>query len=520
MTTMRLASFADALDELAATRDGFTSFPVLRPTNAPPKVLRTVADIDAAFGGDLHPSDWEFFAQLSTAAHRQIEFKRLDRPDASASEAREAQHLRGVRREAMERAKALHAEMVQERTLELRGEGHTVGPQLRDGEYRGGVGAPGLGASGSWRVGTSERTYRPDDRSAGRPTFLTDLFAAQIKGDPSAGERLARHGHEVETDLPGFANRAVTTGAVAGFTPPAYLVEQFAELARAGRPVANLCTPLPLPDRGMVVNVPRITTGTTASVQASEGAAIGNTDLDDTVLACPVVTVAGYTDVSRQAIERGEMVEALILGDLAADYASKLDAQVIFGTGTSGQHTGLLTVAGTTTITYTDATPTVGELWPKIADAVRKVVSQRYTGPTALILHPLTWGWLMAQVDSSGRPLVDFTGKGSNPTAVVSAPTYDGSAGTLFGVPVFLSGNVPTNLGAGTNETAIIAADMRDTILFEDASQAPAQLRFDGPLSSTLGVRLLAYGYSALAAGRQPTAISKVVGTGLILPAL
>lgn len=62
-------------------------------------------------------------------------------------------------------------------------------------------------------------------------------------------------------------------------------------------------------------------------------------------------------------------------------------------------------------------------------------------------------------------------------------------------------------------------ADFRDAILFED-SAAPAQLRFEKVLSGTLQVRLMAYGYSGFAGGRQPKAISVVSGTGLILPAL
>jgi len=382
------------------------------------------------------------------------------------------------------------------------------------------TGATLPGEDRSFQVGSEPRTYSRHDVTFGRPTFLRDLYDAQIKGDPAASERLARHGREVEVHSPGFAARAVNTGAVAGFTPPQYLVDLFAELARAGRPVANLCTQLPLPDRGMTVNVPRITTGTTTGVQASENATIANQDLDDTVLSVPVVTMAGYTDVSRQSIERGEMVEQLVLGDLASDYSAKLDAQVVNGTGASGQHLGLLNVSGTNTVTYTDASPTIAELWPKIADAVRQVVSQRYTGPTAIVMTPLAWGWFIAQLDSTGRPLVDLTGKGSNPAAVVTAPSYEGSAGNVMGVPVYLSGNIPANLGTGTNETAIIAADFRDVILFEDPANAPAQLRFDGPLSSSLGVRLVAYGYSALAAGRQPKAISKITGTGLIVPAL
>jgi hypothetical protein len=44
------------------------------------------------------------------------------------------------------------------------------------------------------------------------------------------------------------------------------------------------------------------------------------------------------------------------------------------------------------------------------------------------------------------------------------------------------------------------------------------QLRFDQPNSSQLNVRLLAFGYSAFAGGRQPKSIAVITGTGLIAP--
>jgi hypothetical protein len=83
-----------------------------------------------------------------------------------------------------------------------------------------------------------------------------------------------------------------------------------------------------------------------------------------------------------------------------------------------------------------------------------------------------------------------------------------------------LDGNMPANLGGGTNETRIVVADFQDVFLFEDSSAAPSQLRFEQPSGNQLGIMLVAYGYSALAAGRQPKAISVLSGTGLITPAL
>jgi HK97 family phage major capsid protein len=372
------------------------------------------------------------------------------------------------------------------------------------------------------RVGGEPRTYRsPAERGPdGGPSFLTDLFKGQVLNDPGANARLERHGREVEVDNPAWAKRAIGSGAVSGFVPPQYLSELFAEFARAGRPAANLCTRLPLPPEGMTLNVPRLTTSTATAVQATEGGAIGNQDPDDTLLAVPVVTVAGYVDVSRQAVERGDMVEGLLFADLAADYNAKLDAQVINGSGASGQHLGVLGVSGINSVTYTDATPTISELWPKLADSVGKVISQRFTGPTAMVSHPNLWAWLLAERDTTGRPMFEPSSVAFNPLGTTGAMDYQASSQGRVLVPFVSDGNVPTNLGAGTNETRVIVADFRDVILFEDESASPAQLRFDAPLASTLQCRLVAYGYSALASGRQPKAISVVSGTGLIVPAL
>jgi hypothetical protein len=47
-----------------------------------------------------------------------------------------------------------------------------------------------------------------------------------------------------------------------------------------------------------------------------------------------------------------------------------------------------------------------------------------------------------------------------------------GARRTMLACRVLLSGNVPSNVGGGTNETRIIAADLCDSFLWED-SKAP-----------------------------------------------
>lgn len=376
-----------------------------------------------------------------------------------------------------------------------------------DTEYRPGV-----------TVLTEQRTYAPAGQRppSAEGDYLRDLYASQISNDPQAAARLARHAAEVQHDRPEAFRRAVDTGGVGAFVPPQYLADQFAEFLRAGRPTANLCTSMALPEQGLTLEIPRVTTGTATGVQVAQGDTLANQDLDETTLSVPVRTIGGYVDVRRQALERGALVESVIMADLAADYASKLDTQVLNGTGLNGQHLGILNTSGINAVTYTDGNPTVPELWPKLAAAVGAVISQRFSGPTAIVCHPNTWAWIQAALDTTNRPLVGGENV-SNPVATQGQPNYSGGR-TLLGLPVVLDGNLPTNLGVGTDETRIVVADFRDVMLFEDGG--PVQLRFDSPGSATLTSRLVAYGYSAFTAGRVPKAVSVIAGTGLITPTL
>jgi hypothetical protein len=114
--------------------------------------------------------------------------------------------------------------------------------------------------------------------------------------------------------------------------------------------------------------------------------------------------------VSRQALERGVLVEEVLWADLGAAYNSALDAQCINGSGASGQHLGLLGVSGINAITFTSASPTLTLMWPKLADAFRRVVSQRFTGPT---------GWVWSHRNCTGAPPLSSYKRTSRESAVI-----------------------------------------------------------------------------------------------------
>lgn len=359
------------------------------------------------------------------------------------------------------------------------------------------------------RVGNEPGIYTRDPHG---PSFFADLMNRH--NDPAAAERLARH-QSAHTPQ----ERAIGTGAVVGLVPPEYLTDLVAPLARNTRPLANAVRALPLPDTGMTVNISRVTTGTSADVQATENSAVSETDADDTLLTINVRTIAGQQTLSRQAVDRGQGADTVIMEDLIAAYHAKLDSQIIAADGTSGTHLGVLSTSGTVSVTYTDASPTVAEVWPKIADAIQQVNAQRHLPPDLIVMHPRRWGWFNAALDTAGRPLIVPTADiAMNSMGIGDAAAVEGAVGTLQGLPVITDSNIPVNLGAGTNEDRIIVCRREDLILWEDTQGAPFMIRAEDVKAANLGVLFVAAGYSAFTAGRYPTATAVIAGTGLATP--
>ena len=362
------------------------------------------------------------------------------------------------------------------------------------------------------RVGREELTYRAE----GQHDFLRDAYAARFEGDTAAMQRLTRSNSEQRGEF-GVELRDVGTSAFAGLVVPQYLVDLWVPLARAGSAVLNTIPKMQLPAKGMTVNLSRITTGSAAAAQANENDAVQETNIDDTLLTVNVRTYAGQQDVSRQAIERGDLVSDVVFADLAADYFTKVDAAIINGDGTSGTHLGILQVASISDTDYTDASPTVVEAWPKLANAIQKIPSNRYAPATICYMHPRRWGWFQAALDGSNRPLMNQNPNAQNSIAVGEAGNYGQVVGDILGVPVVTDANIPTTLGGGT-EDAIIFARNLDFVHFHEGDGAPRYLKFEETNGGNLSVKLVVYGYSAFTAGRQPKSISTVTDTGLVTP--
>ena len=371
-------------------------------------------------------------------------------------------------------------------------------------------------------VGNEAVTYDGDPRGTG-PSFIRDLTGAS-RGDWAAAERLNRHSQEIgvlaeeraRAGRPELRDLTRVDGAGGSFVPPLCLIDQYVQLARAARPTADACTRFELPPGTDSIVLPKVSTGTATAIQTADNAAVQETDLTDANLTAPVRTIAGQQDVAIQVLEQspGNVAEQAIMADLLADYATKLNVQVLNGSGASGQSTGILQTASIGSVAYTDATPTVPEIYPKLASALSTIASARFLGCTHFVMHPRRWAWFCAALDTQNRPLVLPSDGAVNAAGLQVTGDAQGVVGRLLGCTVISDPSIPTTLGGGT-EDIIIAARLEDVWLFESA---PRFRVLPDVLSANLTVRLQAYGYLAVHAGRYPSAVATVGGTGLIAP--
>lgn len=402
--------------------------------------------------------------------------------------------------------------------------------------------------SGGARVTYEPMTYSRHTQH--QHSYFFDLARAQFRADTAAMERLQRHAAELRVELPArearrearareqmdalgmqerwndrqraavFEQRVNpnrTDGQGGYFVPPLWLIDEYIELPRFGRALANAVRNLELPAGTDSINLPKVATGTATAAQTADGASVQSTDMTDTSVSASVYTVAGQQDVAMQLLDQSPApgFDVVTYTDLLADLALRQDVYVINGSGSNGQPTGVLNVSSPNAITYTDADPTLPEMWVPWIKSVSQIFTNRKMPALATFVTPAIWYWACSQLDTTNRPLIIPLADGAfNPMALQTGAASEGPVGRLTtGQWVILDGNIPSNLGGSTNETRIITLRTSDLFLWEGAIQTRA---LSEVLSGTLQVRFQCYRYAAFMGNRLSKAISIVSGTGMV----
>ena len=353
--------------------------------------------------------------------------------------------------------------------------------------------------------------------------------------------------------VPTFEQRAInqTQGTGGYFVPPLWLVDEYVAYLRAGRVAANLCHSIPLPPGTNSINLPIITTGTATGVQSADGTALssspGTTDIADNYVNALVRTTAGQQDASMQLLDLSPVgIDQIIFKDLSADHAQNIDGQVMLGSGSSGQMTGLYpqgTITGgstpgiiVNTVTGTTTAQWVGtnSFYQGMGKLMSQVARLRYANVSAVVTNPAAWYAMATSADGNSRPLVVPSIQGPfNAAADMGDPNYEGIVGNILGRPWYVDNNIPLTFGGATTNPSIsksaghtapvdgtgsgntftpaIAAAWDDLLLFEGEVRTRV---LQEVLSGTLQVRFQIYSYNAFIANRYQGASSQIVSYG------
>jgi HK97 family phage major capsid protein len=352
-----------------------------------------------------------------------------------------------------------------------------------------------------------------------------------------------------------FEQRAInrTDGTGGYFVPPLWLVDQYVPYLRAGRILANLCHSLPLPGGTDSINLPIITTGTATGPQTADGAAVPGRDIADSYVNALVRTVAGQEDASIQLLDQSPIAfDEVISQDLMQDHAMQVDGQVMLGSGSSGQITGLYstgTITGGSTPGIivngvTDTTDqwvgssTRADFYSGVGQLASQIGRNRFQRMKAVVSNEAVWNSYATSTDANRRPLVVPGAQG--PFLMTSTGDFDpgspdeGLVGSILGRPWYVDNNIPLTFGgASTNPsmsttsaghvsptdgtgsgdtfTPVIGGVFDDLLLFEGDIRTRVLQEI---LSGTLQVRFQIYSYLAFLPNRYQNSSGKIVSYG------
>lgn len=356
-----------------------------------------------------------------------------------------------------------------------------------------------------------ELTYEPHKNAS----YVKDFVRSAMRGDQEAETRLQRHAVEMRTVVAEreaaayrasagvYEARAVSWIAGTGgyFAPPLWIIEQFATAPRPLRVLARLVPQFPLPVGPQTINLPRLTTGTTAGAVPLNANAPERSVLDSSVTSV-VTTIAGNADVPMQMIEQsplGAPFDWVIFSDLVADYDYQLETQILNGSG-SAQLAGI--IPSSPSVSYTDSTPTATEMIPFLGQTMAFLSNARRIHMQGWLMQAGRFAWLATSEDQQQRPLLltDYLGS-------------EFPVSSLAGFGVYLDEAIPETFGAGGNQDVIIALRWDDMLLMESD---PRMQVMPDVLSGSLDVRLQLRGYCAFL-NRYPSSVATLGGTGLVV---
>ena len=181
------------------------------------------------------------------------------------------------------------------------------------------------------------------------------------------------------------------------------LAGSFIDVLRNLAVVANMGARL-LPGLVGDILIPRKTSGSSAGWVSTETGNVANSEAQFDQVALTPKTLGSYSDISRQLLMQSSLaVDALIRDDLAIGVAIAMDLASLYGSGASGQPTGISQQTGINAPTaFAAAVPTYAEV---VAMESAVAVDNALLGTLGYILEPAMRGSLKTTPKVSGYPV-------------------------------------------------------------------------------------------------------------------
>ncbi|MFC9846649.1 HK97 family phage prohead protease [Streptomyces sp. NPDC060223] len=271
-------------------------------------------------------------------------------------------------------------------------------------------------------------------------------------------------------------NRAYTGATTTDSNPQVGWVQKTINIVQENRDTLNLFEKGPLPATGMSVDYPKLSSVSgTVAAQAAEGDDLGYLEVVITDASTPVKTYGGYSQLTRQAIERSDVPYlSKVFEYQTMQYAKATNAAVrTVLTGGTGYQTA--TLAADT-----------AKGWLDLAIDASGLIHDNGVGAEAefILMSNDVFKRVATIVDSAGRPLFVVNGDGTNTIGAVTR----GRRGNIAGLSIVV------DPGLAANSLYIGAAE---AITVWEAAGAPFRLEDENIINLSKNFSL--YGYMASA---------------------
>jgi HK97 family phage prohead protease/HK97 family phage major capsid protein len=248
------------------------------------------------------------------------------------------------------------------------------------------------------------------------PTIATNAFETKFR---SQGE----YAKALVSGDPDAVELFRATSADAALRPA--FVGYINNLINSGRPTLNAFNIQALPATGLTIEYAKVNTNTIAvGKQTTENTALSTGDVALSTVSVTVNTYGGYTNISKQAIERSTVNYLdVAFQAMSLAYAKKMNVDFI----------AVLTGLTWTGKTYDISALTAAAVMGGIADGAAYIYNATGLSPQFIVAGTTAYKRLVSIVDTAGRPVVAQVGDGSNSIGGSNIP---GLTGSILGLPI------------------------------------------------------------------------------------